>query len=584
MSKGEDKIIMLSEIKIEIKKLLKEAGVSSEVDLVIPPKKEMGDLALPCFELSKEMKKNPAEVANEIKNKLVALGASKDKNLSIHLLDKIEAIGPYVNFYLNPNALAEKVLKNIKKNYGINNLGEGKKIMVEFAHPNTHKAFHIGHLRNIITGESVSRLLENSGYKIIRANYQGDMGMHIPKCLWSILQIQDLKSEIKKLKTIENKVKFLGEAYVKGAQAFEEDEKAKEQIVDINKKIYFGDKEIKKLYKETRKWSLEYFDKIYKRVGTKFDRLYFESEVFERGVEIVKEFLNKGVFKESQGAIIFEGSKHGLHDRVFMNSKGLPTYEAKDLALAELQIKEKNLDEILHVVGKEQLEYFKVVFKAMEQTQPESKGKEKHLDYGWVSLKEGKMSSRKGKVVLGDWLLDEVKKKILEAMKESNIRDKKDTAEKLAQASVKYSFLKTGIKNDIKFDLNESVSLTGDSGAYLLYIIARIKSILKKSKAKNLKSKVVDFDLDINNHEKNLLLKLAEFPEVARSASEQLDPSKVAQYLFDLAQVFNNFYHECPVLKAEKKEKEFRLKLIQSVEQVMSKGLYLLGIETVGEM
>jgi len=584
---------MLAEIKNKIIKVIQEAGFGEDIELVLPPKKEMGDLALPCFVLAKKLNKNPVEAAQEIKNKLIALSASKDKALNLDLIEKVEATGPYVNFYLNPKFLAEFVISGIAKkgqNYAKNESGKGKKILVEFAQPNTHKAFHIGHLRGTITGESISRILENSGHSVVRVNYQGDVGMHIAKCLYGI---KNSKTEIKKLKTIEDKVQFLGKSYAEGAQAFEINKKAEQEIIDLNGKIYDKNEDIKDLYERTRDWSLEYFDKIYHILDTKFNRLYFESEMSRSAVEIVKEFLRREVLKQSDGAVIYEGSKYGLHDRVFLNSLGLPTYEAKDLALAEKQFKEYNPDRIIHIVGKEQLEYFRVVFKVMEETLPKSKGKEIHLPYGWVSLKDGKMSSRTGKVVLGKWLIDEVNKKILAIMKDGSVEKKELIAEKVALGAVKYSFLKVGIKNDISFDLEESVSLAGDSGPYLMYIVARIKSILEKAGVHKPKSflkkifgsndklEIPDF---VSKEEKQLLLKLAEFPEVIEVASKQLDPSKITHYLFNLAQLFNNFYHENPVLKAAKKEKEFRLRLISTVESVMTRGLDLLGIAIVEKM
>lgn len=564
----------MSLLNEQIIKLLNEAGVKGDVELTTPPNPEMGDLSFACFSLAKEMKQSPVECAKEIIEKLKNLETEK-------FIEKVDAVGPYVNFYLNVQELAKIVLQKTKNS---ELRTPNSKIMVEFAHPNTHKPVHIGHLRNMITGESMVRLLENQGHKVVRANYQGDVGMHIAKCLWGIKQfeIQDTDFRIDKLKTVAERTKFLGEVYALGGKAYENDVEAQKEIQEINNKIYSQDKAIKDLYNKTRKWSLDYFDYIYKRVGVKkFDRLYFESETFVRGIEIVKAGLKKGIFKESQGAVIFEGSKYGLHDRVFLNSKGLPVYEAKDQALAEMQFKEYNPAEILHLVAKEQTEYFKVIFKALEFTLPLSKDREKHLVYGWVSLKTGKMSSRTGQVVLAEWLLDEVEKKITEIMKEREIKNKEESIRKIANAAVKYSMLKTGISNDIVFDVNESVSLTGDSGPYLLYIVARINSILNKAKIKGQKSK--DLNL-VQPQEKKLLLKLSEFAEIKKIAVVEKDPSQIAKYLFILAQAFNNFYQTCPVLEAEVAVRNFRLELINKTKEVMEEGLNLLGIETVKEM
>ncbi len=569
------------EIKNKLAKVLSEilkVEINPE-DFTEPPKNVEADLALPCFTLAKELRRDPNEIAGE-------LGAMVNaKNLVI--IEKVKSLGPYMNFFIDSEYLAQAVLYSQLTNEPINQL---TKIMVEFAHPNTHKAFHIGHLRNIITGESIVRILQNAGYKVTRANYQGDVGLHIAKALWGIDQLRNEYKEVKK-KDLDDKVGFLGKAYALGGQTFEKDEKAKQEIYKLNEKIYNKEKSIQDVYKTTRAWSLEYFDKVYKRVDSHFDRLYFESEVFEKGKQIVLKFLEKGVFKRSEGAVIFEGEKYGLHSRVFVNSLDFPTYEAKDLALAEAQFKEFKPDRIIHVVGKEQTEYFKVVFKALEFTLPKSKGREEHLAYGWVSLKSGKMSSRTGQVILGEWLLDEIEKRIAAIMKDSPAKDKDLIIKKVALAAVKYAMLKIGVKVDMAFDIEESVNTSGDSGPYLLYIVARIKSILKKVKGKSEKHALSMVEglkgiesIKINEYEKSLLLKVAKFEEAQELAAKELDPSQIAKYLFELAQEFNGFYHECPVLQAEQAIQAFRINLIKKVEQTMTKGLNLLGIEPVDEM
>ena len=566
----------MKSIQAQLSKIISKAfDVNvSEKEFTIPPKMEMGDFAFPCFELAKELKKSPVEIATIL--------AEKVKNEE--LIVKAQVAGPYVNFYINEKSLIEYLEKEVLKN---KKFGQGekqnKKYVVEFACPNTHKAFHIGHLRNIITGESVSRILDNAGYDAVRANYQGDVGMHIAKALWGINHLKEEYQEVKKA-SVDDKVKFLGKAYAVGAQAYETDESAKKEIHENNEKIYSKAADIEDVYSETRKWSLEYFDNIYKRIDTFFDRFYFESEIFSRGKNLVEEYLEKGVFKKSEGAIIFEGEKFGLHSRVFINSKGLPTYEAKDLALAELQFKEYNPEKIIHVVGKEQIEYFKVIFCALEQILPATKDKEYHLAYGWVALKHGKMSSRTGKVVLGEWLLDEIETKISGIVEKSEVADKETTKQRVALAAVKYAMLKVGIKVDMSFDIDESVNISGDSGPYLLYIGARINSILKKvSLEKKVKQKDEETSA-LHLTERKVILSLLKFPEITNKAAVELDPSQIAKYLFDLAQDFNNFYTECSVLNAEGQTKKIRVELITAVNKVMAKGLNLLGIEAVEEM
>lgn len=579
----------MSAIKQQLSKVLSQATNAdiSPDDFVLPPKNIDADICLPCFELAKKMKKNPTELAQEI---------AKINDTTV--FERVNAAGPYVNFWLADAFLTGEALSETGSFDAAQDdiIKKQKTVMVEFAHPNTHKAFHIGHLRNIITGESISRILEFIGYKIIRANYQGDVGLHIGKALWGIKQLAAEYEKIKK-ESLDKRINFLGRAYALGGQTYETNEQAKKEVNELNEKIYGKDDSIQEIYETTRAWSLEYFDKIYQRLNTKFVRLYFESEVFARGKELTLEYLKKKVFKKSQGAIIFEGEKYGLHSRVFINSIGFPTYEAKDLALAEAQFKEFKPERIIHVVGKEQTDYFKVLFKALEFVLPKSKDKEKHLAYGWVSLKSGKMSSRTGQVVLGEWLLDEVEKKISEIMFKSELENKDEVVKKVSAAAVKYAMLKIGVDHDMAFDINESVSVEGDSGPYLLYIVARIKSVIAKHKIQspklsaqggsaaggksktNLKAFFV-----LHSSEKKLLLELAGFGEAVKKAGQELDPSCIAKYLLDLAHCFNNFYHDCPVLKADDEVRNFRLILIQKVCETMETGLTLLGIETVDKM
>ncbi|MBI4779322.1 arginine--tRNA ligase [Candidatus Falkowbacteria bacterium] len=566
---------------------LKEKLVKAS-DLVYPLNPAFGDISLPCFNLAKELtrlrrqEKTAVEICEFLMGKIVLND----------VVVAIKAIGPFLNFTFNKAKLGQEVIEEIlkqKEKYGLNQNGKNKRIMVEFAHPNTHKAFHIGHLRNILTGEAIARILTANGYKIIRANYQGDVGLHIAKCLWGISRLKKEYQEVK-AKPAEAKAGLLGRAYALGSKNYEENAEAKKEIIEINKKIYNQDKTVMPIYRATRKWSLDYFAGIYKKLDTKFDRLYFESEVFSSGREIVLRNLKKGVFKASRGAVIFEGEKYGLHSRVFINSEGNPTYEAKDMGLAELQFKEFRPEKILHVVGPEQAEYFKVIIKALEIIMPKTKGRETHLRYGWVRLKEGKMSSRLGNVVLGEWLLGEAKKEVLEIMKSARgLKNKAEVADKVSLAAVKYSILKNGPDKDIAFDLKESVSFNGSSGPYLQYTVARINSITRKSQIpnpksqKNSKFKIQDLKLE-DAKEQGLIVKLARYPEVLAVAGKNYDPSEIAKYLFELAQEFNDYYHSVRILKAKTDISLARLSLIMAVKQALENGLGLLGIETVEKM
>lgn len=513
------------------------------------------------------------------------------KNM-LQAIEKIEIAGPgFLNIHFSEAKLSTLALELLFSEDGAKirqkstTDKKGKTIMVEFAHPNTHKAFHIGHLRNITTGECIVRLLEATGSKVVRANYQGDVGLHIAKALWGIPSSPSSSSSLSSSSS--SRVDFLARAYVAGAKAYGENPAAKEEIERMNNQIYAKDPKIYPLYRKTRQWSLDYFEEIYKRVGSHFDRFYFESEVYESGKKLVEEGIHKGIFEKSDAAVIFPGEKFGLHNRVFITSDGNATYEAKDMGLGKLQFAQYHPDLVIHCVSSEQTGYFQVIIEALAQLLPETKGKEYHLVYGWVNLKEGKMSSRTGQVVLGEWLIDTVKEEIskkvvdnISKYKDSGITDVNDISETLAIAAVKYSFLKVGTTQQIAFDINESINLHGDSGPYLLYTYARCRSVLRKSGDQH---QAGGLDLSSLSHlsdiECSVLRELLYFPEIVEEAAQNYAPNILCTYLFTLAQAFNLFYQKCPIL-----EHPYRLQLTDATARVLKKGLYLLGIQTVERM
>ena len=545
--------------------------------------------------------KTPLELAQAITKKL------NNSSLIINHCSPIEAAKPgFINLWLSKKHLISLMIYSIreKKNYGTSDRLENEKIMVEFTDPNPFKEFHIGHLYSNTVGECLARLLVSQGAIVRRANYQGDVGMHVAKSLYAILQISNLKSQISNLenKLLKERAEFLGQAYALGVKAYEEDKNAKKEIEELNKKIYDRDKAIMVLYEKGRQWSLEYFESVYKRLGTKFDFYYFESIVEKEGLELVKEYLKKGVFVKSQGAVIFPGEKYGLHNRVFINSLGLPTYEAKDLGLAPTKHKDFPYDLSIVVTGQEQSGYLKVVIKALSLVKPTLGQKTKHIAHGMIRLPTGKMSSRTGNVITGEWFLDEAKRLLKSRYSEMN----EDTLEKVAVGSVKYALLKSSIGRDIEFDFKESINIQGNSGPYLQYTYARTRSVLTKSISdKKKETKRVSFARShlsfarshlakLEPEEVSLLRALSKFPEIVEQAGGKFAPNILCNYLFDLAQKFNLFYQKVPILnpqvsigihpKGGQSTREFRVALTMAVGQVIKNGLYILGIESPERM
>ncbi len=623
------------QIRKALKALEKDYGQTFhevEVELEHPAEESHGDyssnIALQIYGRSetkikpqRDLKKaifrggNPKKLAKDVVAKIEEQNP-KDENIK-----KLKVAGPgFINFWLSEDFLLRELKRvlHLKELYGKSGELKGKKIMVEYTDPNPFKEFHIGHLYTNIVGESLARLFEAQGASVKRANYQGDVGMHVAKALYGLLRVKNLKSAVSKLEkkgTPAEKAKFLGKAYAVGATAFKEDKKAKKNIEVLNKKVYELDSEIKDLYLKGRQWSLDYFETLYKRLGTKFDFYYFEREAGEIGLRIVKENLKKGVFEKSKGAVIFNGEKYGLHKRVFINSSGLPTYEAKDLGLAKTKYKDFAYDTSIIVTGNEIDEYFRVVLAALKEIEPELASKTIHLGHGMVKLPEGKMSSRTGKVVTGEWLIDEVVKRARDVAMDKGVgrmgRDRtkvKDThivggskkrseiTEQVGVGAIKYAFLKSSVGRDIAFSFDESVNLDGNSGPYLQYTYARTKSVLKKaSKRKVYVEKTFDIAIDnmsVGNREERALVRwLYKYPETVLKAGKEYSLSLICQYLFELAQRYNAFYNKHRILpgknqKLRSKVKNldrdvinYRLGLTLAVGQVLDNGLYLLGIK-----
>ncbi|MAH03428.1 arginine--tRNA ligase [Candidatus Pacearchaeota archaeon] len=550
-----------------LKKNLKKEEIEKLIE--IPPSLEMGDYSFPCFILAKKLKKNPNQIAEELKEKI----KSKD-------FEKIESSGPYINFFVKKLKLAENTIKEIltkKENFGKTNIGKGKKIMLEFSQPNTHKAFHVGHIRGTSLGESLSRIFEFCNNKVIRANYSGDTGMHIAKWIWCYKKYHSKE----KLKNDES---WIASIYVDAVKKLGTNEEFQEEVNIINQKIESKeDKEINQLWEKTRKLSVESWKNIYKELNTKFDVHYFESEVKKRGREISNELVKKGIAKKSQGAVIMDLEKYNLGIWVLLRKDGTVLYSGKDLALLEKKSKKfKNIERNIYVIANEQDLHMKQFFKTIELMKSKSVSKSKHINYGMVRLPTGKMSSRTGENILYSDFMKEMIEYTRKQIKKKDDKISKHELEKRALiisiAAVKYSMLKQSSGKNIIFQKEDVLNFEGNTGAYLLYSYARASSILRKVKNKKDKSKTLKLELK----EIELIKKLSEFQDVVLNSYKNLNPSLIANYSYQLAQIFNEFYHSCQVIGSS--QKTFRIKLVRSFKQVLKNSLYLLGIEIIEEM
>jgi arginyl-tRNA synthetase len=408
---------------------------------------------------------------------------------------------------------------------------------------------------------------------VIRANYQGDVGLHVAKCVWAMSKFRPEKYPT----DINERVDFLSRCYVEGAKMYEKGGAAKDEIIELNSKIYHqNDKRINKIWELGVKWSLDKFRQLYKRLDTVFDRQYLESETVKLGFYYVNLALKKGILSKSRGAVIFNGEKYGLDTRVFLNNQGFLTYEGKELGLVYLKLKEfGKLDLHVNNVAIEQKSFFRVVYKVEELLDPEHfKGVNYHNAYDFVGLKSGKMSSRKGQVVSAESVLNEANKRIKKIIEQAETKLTEEEIDKIAIAAVKYTFQKMSPFKYLAFDLDACVSFSGDSGPYLQYTYARAISILRKNIAVN-----EEENYQINQSERLLLQKLWQYKEIIKNAVLNYSPNYLAGYLNDLAQVFNNYYVHYKV-----RGNRFRTELTQATAQVIKNGLYLLGIKTLDRM
>jgi len=570
-----------------IEDVLKKVGVHGDIKLTVPPKPEMGDLAFACFDIAKKKGKNSNEIATEIKKKL-EIG-----NWKLEILDKVEVFGPYVNFYLNAGEVAKLIISEVeKKNFGANDLGKGEKMMIEYPSQNTHKEFHIGHLRNVCIGSTLVQLYKKCGFGVVPVNYINDFGSHVVRCLWWILRSKKFRpkadqprADVKFIKS-ESRQRWLGEMYAEASGYIKEHEEVKPELDALQKKLETREKEIMKLFKETRKWSLGGFKKIDKELGLKYKELFLESEVKDCGQKVVDELLKKGIAQVGEGgAIITDLSKCGLDIALLRKSTGAGVYMTSDLGLAEKKFKKYKVDESINLTGSEQNFYFQQLFKILELNG--FKHKMSHIGYGLVTRPEGKMSSRLGNVILYEDLRDEVYEKVLEETRSRHSdwtkRQIENTAKIIALGAIKFELLKHEAIKNIVFDIKSATSFDGFTGPYVLYVVARINSILRKSKLKTQNSKLVN-QLK-TSEEKRLVMMLGEYGEVVKKAMENYNPSVIVKYCFDVAQSFNDFYTKHSVLNAENKELvSARVILCGVVRKVLKDALGLLAIETVEEM
>lgn len=540
-----------------------------EVDVMVEltrPDAHFGDYATNvALQLAGRLQRKPRDIADEL--------AAKLREAPGGTIREVTVAGPgFVNIALSNATLtrqAEAAPSWKPAAY------QGKVVVAEYGDPNPFKILHAGHLYTDVVGEAVANLMEKSGGKVHRVNFGGDVGLHVGRSMWAILK--SLGGEHpEKLADIPQaeRANWMTTRYVEGTAAYEDDESAKQSIIQLNKRVYKlhedgdHDSPFAQIYWTCRQWSYDYFNYFYDRLGSHFEKYYPESENAQLGLQTVREQQQKGVYEESDGAVVFRGEQFGLHTRVFITREGLPTYEAKDVGLVMAKWQDYHFDVSLIITAHDQGEYMKVVVKSIEQFMPELASRTIHLTHGILKLAGGvKMSSRKGNILRATEILDAA------AKANTKLRNQDDPQTTIA--AVKYALLKQRLGGDIIYDPEDSVSLEGNSGPYLQYAHARARSILAKAEG----GRHID---DLDDGERALARKIGEYPEVLQKAVNELMPHHICTYLYELAQEFNRFYEKSKVISDPRQAT--RLKLVELYADVLKDGLSLLGIAAPDKM
>ncbi len=550
----------------------------------IPPNLELGDYAFPCFILSKREKKAPNVIAEHIINNI-------KKNLPKEF-EKIKPKGPYINFFINKKVLAEQIIE-INSNFGKTNIGKKKVVCVDFSQPNLGKPMHVGHIRSTILGDSIIKIYDYLNYKTIGINYLGDIGLHIGKLivayeLW--LNKEALKKDpVGELLRLY--VRFCSEEKSKVTEGLEEEfqdnewtNKAKEKL----RLFEIGDNKATKIWKEIQEHSLKGFKKVYELLKVEFDDWRGQSHFSIKGKDIVMNALKNNLAKkEEDGAVYAELDYSGLKEKIkkyILRSNQTASYITQDLGAAVERMKKYKFDKMIYVVDIRQEDHFKALFFMLKMFGYDFTEKMHHLKFGTVKFGKEIQATREGNVIL---LEDVLAKTIEKAKEEIDKRKTKGDAKKVGVGAVKYIILKNEPVKDVEFSWDTALNFEGNTGPYLQYSYARASSIIKKAKNFNKSNKKTKNKLqhELTKEEIKLIKKISDFPEVVIQAGEKMNPALVANYSHELAQIFNEFYHACPVLNDKNKSEEaFRLRLVDSFRTTLNNALHLLGIEVMDEM
>lgn len=555
--------------------------------LVEPPNTDLGHLAFGCFIFAKQLKKSPAVLAGELKAKLQTSRS----------LTSVEAAGPYLNFKFSAEALYQHVVLGLLNGKTLMEplTQNAPRTMIEYSQPNTHKELHVGHMRNLCLGNSLVRLLRRSfgADRIISATFPGDVGTHVAKCLWYVKH-HVTADELNSFRQHPQRGEWLGRMYSAANLKLEDEEKSPElyeknkaELTLILKELEAGQGEYFDLWRETRQWSIDLMQRVYRWADVQFDRWYWESEVDADSVKTVRKYFAEGRLQQSQGAIGLDFSDENLGFCMLLKSDGTGLYATKDVELARRKFEDFRIEKSIYVVDLRQALHFKQVFKALEVLGFEQARHCHHLQYNFVELPDGAMSSRKGNIVplvsLVENMKTHVKSQYLAKYSDEWVGEEVElVADQVAKGAIMYGMLRQDTNKKIVFDMNEWLKIDGESGPFIQYSCARINSLLSKFK---FESQPIEAELLQHATELRLMQHLMNFNPVVLSAAENYRPAQLCTYLYETAKKFNGFYHDCSVGQAETEQlRQARLALCAATGIVLREGLALLGVPTPARM
>lgn len=535
----------------------------------IPPKPEMGDFAFPCFRLAKSYHKAPPMIAQDLKE---SIGDQA-------FLSEIKVIGGYLNFYVDKAQYAQQIIDkyNNATDYGCSDQGKDKTICIDYSSPNVAKNFHVGHLRTTIIGNSLYKIFSKLGYKVVRINHLGDWGTQFGKLIvaykkWGSREAVEEKG-----------IEELMDIYVKFHEEAEKDDSLNDEARAWFLKMEQGNEEALEIWQWFRDISLKEFMRVYNILGMEFDSFAGESFYRDKTADVIKRLTDDGLLKESQGAMIVPLDEYDMPPCIVAKKDGSSIYATRDLAAILYRKATYNFDRCLYVTGLEQKLHFAQVFKVIELMGNDYAKNLVHIPYGLVSLKSGKISSRKGNVIFAEDLLRESINKTTSIIEEKNpdIPDKEEVAKQVGIGAIIFNDLYNQRIKDVIFDWNKLLNFDGETGPYVQYTYARASSVLRKIGEV---PDTIDYTLLTDEASIGLLKEIERYPQVIKDAAERYEPSVIARYSIDLAHAFNKFYHECQINVEDETTKYTRTNVVKIARYIIKDALSLLGIQCPEQM